>query len=211
MSRARLAFDLSAFAVVFVCFVLFSGCVPSRGKAKAPAATVTAGDVAFAQTGDAAAPATVTTDTQRTSITLPAGTLVFVDKVLGLVYRLGVDTPIFTETRRVSITGPKAFTPPAAPTPSEEAAGIAAQWFWALLVGGVALAALGIWWRGKWVIIGGAIAAGAGAFGLFVQSNPWVLTVAGVGVLIAAGGFLAWHLWLKPKQPGQTLLNFFPA
>lgn len=187
-----------AFALFFV--LLPTGCAPSRNTAKSPATSVQVGSINLNQGGDAKAPASATSKTKTSTLTLPSGSsLVFNDKLGTVEVKFGGAASLQVETRDDTATAAAAFTPPAPPTPSEEMDGEIKKYLWIGLVFGVALTALGIWWRGKFVIIGGVIAACACAFGLFIQSNPWVLTVAGVGALTAGGGWLAWHLWVKPK------------
>jgi hypothetical protein len=109
-------------------------------------------------------------------------------------------TELRAHRRAVLISGPKSYAPPSGPSPSEKAAGKAAWLYRFGLVGGLALAGLGIWWKGPLIIAGGVSVAGASAFGWFVEDNPWALRVFGVGVGLAAFGFALWHLWLKKRQ-----------
>ena len=117
---------------------------------------------------------------------------------------LSRDTPAAFSRRAVTISGPKSFPPPVGPSPSQIAAGNAA-WLWRIgLFAGLALAGLGVWWKGGLVIAGGLSVAGASAFGWFVEENPWLLWVFGGGVALAASGFALWHLWLKHRRAGTS-------
>lgn len=183
--------------VVAAWFALLGGC----SQVKHPAAEITAGPVRITQTGPALSPASATSKTRTATVTLPAGTSFVLNEKLGTFSAtLPAPAALVIESRDDTATGPGSFTPPGPPSPTAEAAGIAARWCWAMMLGGAVLAGLGIYWRGPLVIAGGAIVAGAGAFGLFIAANPWILTVGGVGVLLAAAGFAVWHLWLKHRQ-----------
>lgn len=119
-------------------------------------------------------------------------------------------TELRASRRSVVISGPKSFPPPVGPSPSQIAAGNAA-WLWRIgLFAGLALAGLGVWWKGGLVIAGGLSVAGASAFGWFVEENPWLLWIFGGGVSLAAFGFALWHLWLKKRQ-GMIAKNFFAS
>lgn len=195
----RPALMLALWLVGWLALVVFlPGCV--RSQVESPRATITAGALTITQTGSALSPASAASKTRTASVTLPAGSALEIKDNGGVSATIPAPALLVIESREDSATGPAAFHPPGPPSPVEEAAGIAARWCWAMMLGGVILAGLGIYWRGPLVIAGGVIVAGAGAFGLFIAANPWILTVGGVGVILAASGFALWHLWLKHRQ-----------
>lgn len=184
-------------------------------KVTDPKATITAPSGAvLTQTGAAQVPAKIDTDTTKTTVPIPAGTEIIVDrsqlpgvqwqdgKVSGpLTLRLARDTVLTSETRSEHATAPQAFTPPAPPTPGQLADAKASGWFWAGLVAGGAVALFGLVRGWDFVMYGGAAVSGGCALGLFFQKHPLLFTLIGVGVALAVAGPYFWHMHLKHLEP----------
>jgi hypothetical protein len=102
--------------------------------------------------------------------------------------------------RESSVSGPKTFAPPPPPSLSEKAAAKASWLYRVGLFAGVLLVGAGIYWKGPMIIAGGVTIIAASVFGWWVEENPWLLWVMGGGTALAALGFAAWHLWLKPRH-----------
>lgn len=170
-------------------------------KVHPPKATITTPSGAvMSQTGDAQIPAKVSVNSAVTTIPLPAGTALSVDpqKPGQVEMKLSAPTVLKTETRLESATAPQAFTPPAPPTPSELAEGKARLWLWIGLCVGVAAGLFGLVRAWNLVMTGGAVTAGACAFGLFIQLHPIVFVIAGAGLALKIAGPYIWHTQVKP-------------
>lgn len=185
------------FAVFFLC--LPSGCALVKRTAKSPAATTTAGDATVSQTGDAAIPAKAWSVTNAASVPLPSGSEITFNEKLGtLSVKLSGETILTTTHRTDHATGPQAFTPPAPPTPSDEAKGKAVLWLRLGLVAGLALGAFGLVKGWDLLGLGGGCIAAACFLGLSIEAIPvWLWTVFGVGAALAVVGPALWHLKLK--------------
>lgn len=185
------------FALFFLC--LPAGCAVGR-HVVTPAARSTAGAASIMQTGDAAKPAQAATNTQSASVPIPAGsTVVFNDKLGTLAVTLSGETILHTETRTDTVTGPQAFTPPAPPTPTDEAKGKAALWLRIGLVVGIAAGGFGLVERWSLVALGGGSVAAACFLGLSIEAIPgWLWAVLGIGGALAVAGPIIWHTKVKP-------------
>lgn len=193
--------------VVALLFVgLQTACTNTRAPVSPSAAVTLAGGATLTQSGDAQKPGTLSSNTEKATETkrlpLPAGTeLVFNEKLGTLTLRLSQTTTLeATATREVKIEhaeAPQAFTPPAPPTPSEEADG-KAQWLYRIgLVAGIAAALFGLVRAWDWVMYGGAAVAAGCAVGLFAAKHPAIFAVIGGGIVLAVAGPWIWHTKLK--------------
>lgn len=198
-------------AVILAAFL--TACThPPPKPAAARIALDESGALTFEQVDFAEVPAVVETKDEALTLPIPAGSKieVFADVAPAFVVTVSQPTALHATRRAVSISGPKSFPPPVGPSPSEIAAG-KAVWLWRVgLFLGLALAGLGVWWKGGLVIAGGLAVAAASAFGWFVEENPWLLWIFGGGVFLAALGFGLWHLWLKNRQ-GRIAKNFLAS
>lgn len=185
--------------------VFLSGCATFR-KAVAPRATLSlSGGGKLEQSGDAQVPAKLAVSTSTNTLPLPSGSdLVFDQKLGTLTLRLSHDSTLKTETREEKAEAPQAFTPPAPPTPKEEASGRMHIWFSIGLVIGVAAGLFGLVRGWDMVMYGGACVAGACAFALFVETNPIVFILIGVGLALKVAGPTLWHSILK-KLPQSAI------
>lgn len=186
---------------------LFPGCNTARKAAsRPPSATATAGGTSISQDGAAAAPASANKTTTQTAATIPPGVAVTAHADGSLTWTTAAPLSVVTTRTAESVTGPAAFTPPAPPTPTEEAAGRASLWMRLGLVAGIALGVFGLV-RG-WDFVaygGGAIAAGCVA-GMALASIPgWLWAFFGVGAAACAIGPLIWHWKLKPRLPPKPV------
>lgn len=184
-----------------------SGCFTTSRAARSPAlkvSTPTGGTVE--QTGDASAPAEVSTSRQSATLPLPAGSAVHVIAAspagpARVEIGLADASTLSTETTGQTVKGPAAFTPPAPPTARETAIAGGIRGAWAL--GGVLLVlALVLAWRGHGkaaglAFIGAALAPMAANF----LSSTAGAVVGAVAVSGAVSLFAAWHLmeWRKKK------------
>jgi hypothetical protein len=189
------------FALAILC--LPTGCALSRSVVKAPAATTRAGDATVTQSGYASTPATAASDTQSATVPIPAGShVVFNEKLGTLGVTLSTDSTLTLTTRRDTVTGPQAFTPPAPPTPADEAKGKAALWLRLGMVGGIAAVIFGFWKGWDLIGIGGGAIAAACFIGLSLEGIPlWLWIVFGIGAALAVTGPALWHLKLKKLAP----------
>lgn len=187
---------MKAFVLVLAVFGL-AACKHFRP----PAAAVHAGSTGLQQTGAALVPAKAETITTRATIPLPAGTEFRVVPVMpadsALAFTLPSSVPIEVETTAERVTGPQAFTPPAPPTPAQEAAGRASLLYKLGLGAGIALAVFGLVRGWDFVMYGGASIAAGCAFGLFVEQHPLLFAVLGAGLLAVVGGPLIWKFKLQ--------------
>lgn len=184
--------------VILWAIAVLCSCSLNR-KTQSPTATVTTptGTV-LTQTGDAATPASVSTKTATQTIVVPAQSVVWQNDQTGqLQYRLAKDSVMTAVTKTEEAKAPQAFTPPAPPTPGEEADAKAKFWYRiGVAVGGVA-GVFGLVRGWDWVMYGGGSVAAGCLFGLFVQSHPVLLIVIGLGAAVAIAGPVIWHTKLK--------------
>lgn len=187
----------------FLCLVLLcclvTGCATFRPSPRPPSATVeTPGGGRFTQTGDAATGGNVTTTAGRSSFTIPAGVPVSIlaDGSAAFVTPEPLTVSACFDTLRA--TGPTSFTPPAPPTPTDEAAGRASLWFRLGLVAGIAAGIFGLVKGWDAVAIGGGAIAAACLVALSLAAIPvWVWITLGVGAAAIVGGPALWHLRVK--------------
>lgn len=184
------------FAVFFLC--LPSGCALVTARPKPPAGASQAGEVKVEQKGDAAVPAKAWSVTNAATVPLPAGSEVTFNEKLGtLSVKLSGETILTTTMRTDHAEGPQAFTPPAPPTPSDEANGRAVLLMRLGVVAGIAAGLFGLVRGWDFVMYGGGAVAGACLFGLFVERHPVLFIVAGAGVAAAVVGPWIYHTKLK--------------
>jgi hypothetical protein len=216
-------------AAVILAACLAGCVAPPPKPAAARVSFDASGALNFEQVDFAEVPATVSTSEESLTLEIPAGSGVSFGDMdalpgdrsvtvtdspspsAGGSHRDGIELPaawsitlsepttLHASRRFVSISGPKSFPPPLAPSLGEKTAA-RALWLWRVgLFAGLILAGLGVWWKGGLVIAGGLSVAGASAFGWFVEENPWLLWIFGGGVALAALGYALWHLWLKRR------------
>lgn len=194
--------------VIMACLALGLGACSLMPKklARPPAATITLpSGAAVTQTGDAQKPASVSTDTIKTMVPLPAGTeFVFDQKLPGVVtLRLSHDSALTTETKTEKAEAPQAFTPPLPPSPTEQGQARVHMYFWMALVAGVAAAVFGLVRGWDMIMYGGGAVAAACGFAIFAQSHPVLIGIIGAGAALAVAGPTLWHLKLKALEPKQ--------
>lgn len=172
-----------------------SGCSTLRKIIPPSSTTTTPGGVILTQAGDAAKPATVSTETQTKTVPLPAGTNIVFDEKLGTVtLQLSKDSALTETTKAETATAPQAFTPPAPPTPTELAAGANKARTWYFSAG---LGLLGLLFIYRTHIKAGVICfAGAVAYpivqNLIDDASAHLVLVAAIAGAVAL--FWAWHL-----------------
>lgn len=169
---------------------------PAEGSAQA-------GRVALTQTGTAETPATARSIATAETIPIPAGSTVSIDTSGTVTITPAAPTTYTAARSDDSATGPQSFTPPAAPTPADEAEGRARLLYrLAIAAGGVAFL-FGLIRGWDFVAWGGAALSGGAALGLFMQ-HPLALALVGGGMAFALAGVLLWHLVLKPRQAAAS-------
>ena len=202
-------------AIALICAL--AGCV----RAPVTRAGVDAkGSPTITQTGEAKTPASAKVSTSKTTLQVPAGSVVTVPGALqpglsrdaSVVGNVGRVTPadppawsvtlskpsaLVVETRSEAVEGAETPTPPLPPSPVEIARGKGVRWFY---FAGVAsgVAALVCFWR-KYPLAGLKCVAAAIAFPLVgnLVSEKWAVAVGGC-LLIAAGSVvLAWKIIQK--------------
>lgn len=179
-----------------------SGCATAKRALSIPQAIVsTEKGPSVTQSGTVAVPAKASVVTESKTVPLPAGTeIVFNEKLGTVTLHVSQPTTLKTETKTEKAEAPQSFTPPAPPTPTQEADGKVKVWFWLGMVAGVAVGLFGLVRGWDFVMYGGGAVAGACAFAIFVQSHPIVTAVIGVGVALAIAGPYVWHKHLKPRE-----------
>lgn len=175
--------------LILCAIVISSGCALGP-RAVTPTARSTAGAAQIHQTGDAAQPATATSDTTAATVPLPAGSVVSFAADGSMSAKLSGESIFRAEARRDAVTGPQAFTPPAPPTPSALAAGRRTILYTYAALACIVVAGLCAW-RAHWLA---AILAGIAAAACHLLSSPAGLYAAGVLVAGAACFVAAWHI-----------------
>lgn len=180
-----------------------SGCSSLRRHATPPKAAIAlTGGASIQQSGDAQVPAKLAVTSSARSLPLPAGSDIIFDEKLGtFTLHLSHESTLKTETREEKAEAPQAFTPPAPPTPADEAAGKLHVWYGIGLVVGIAAGLFGLVRGWNMVMYGGACVAGGCALALFVQQNPLVFVLIGVGLLLKIAGPVLWHTVAKKLPP----------
>lgn len=191
--------------VALIAILVTAGCklLPERGPTPPAAAVILAGGAQLNQTGSAETPAKVTSDTVTSTVPVPAGSTLTLDEKEPGKFRFtfSKDSLIKLEARKESAEAPKAFTPPAPPTPLDVAAAESSRWFYVGLVAGAAAGLFGLVRGWDFVMYGGGAVAAACLFGIFVQKHPLILAVIGVGIALAVIGPTLWHWKLKHLEP----------
>ncbi len=189
-------------------FTLLCGCsgLAKTFRAVAPAATIqTPSGAVLTQKGEAAQPATVTTSAANQSLTLPAGSVVWQDAKSGaLAYQLSKDSVLTSSAKAEHVEAPRAFSPPAPPSPAEISDAGSRRMFWAGLVLGVAAALFGLVRDWPFVMLGGSVTAAACGVAIFVQTSPLIFALIGIGVLLKVLGPVLWHWKLKAVEPAPA-------
>ena len=206
---------------LFLCLVLFvtlaCGCSSLTGRAKSPAATMTAPNGGtLTQTGDAAKPAAASSSSGRSAFTVPKGVPVTIAPDGAASFTTTEPLTFSASFEAYRATGPQAFTPPAPPTPTDEAAGRASLWFRLGVAAGAALGIFGLIEGWKILALGGAALSGACLVALSLAAVPvWVWITLGIGAAAVIGGPALWHLKLAPleakaKAIEEKALAFLP-
>jgi hypothetical protein len=188
-----------------LCCALLSGCATGGvlprifRPAPASARVTTEHGAAVEQRGVAQVPAKATVTTGTVSVPLPAATAVEIAPKTGSVtFRLDKPTVATVTTRTEHAEAPRAFAPPASPTPSQLAEAGGVRNFWIASLACLALAGLSAW-RAHFLA---AVCFGLAGVALpilarfFTSATTWAIGA----VLLAIGGalFVAWHI-LAPK------------
>lgn len=179
-----------------------AGCgLVSRFKPAAPAFAVTptpAGPT-VTQTGPAAVPAKVNTETTQTTIPFPPGAKITIETSPAQTM---TPAAVITETRQ-QITAPTAFAPPAPPTAREQANAdaVTRSYYFA---GVLAILAGLLAWRAH-LKAAGIAALGAIAVPLVTNfiSSEWGQRVLIAVVCIAGALYAAWH-FMNDKKAAAT-------
>lgn len=199
----------AGFLISFVLWIgifAMAGCLSKRNAAKTPTMNVTtpSGTKVEAK-GDAEVPGKVETKSTNTVVALPLGTTLTFNQTAGTIdVLLKAPSSLHQTTVAERVEAPRAFVPPAPPTPQEVAKGQATLYFWIGLVVGICAAVFGLVRAWNLVMYGGIAVAAGCAFAIFVQDNPLVLWLIGFGVLLKVAGPLIWHTYLKHKQPSTN-------
>ncbi len=184
-----------------VLVLLCSAC--SSWRPTAPKATVSTPQGSIVQDGPAESPATLETSTTATETPIPPGSRVTIETPPAPASPGPVSSPapiLVSRTNTTHLSGPKAYTPPAPPTPAQHALGVASIWAWAGIALGVAAFAFGLVRGWDLVMTGGiCVALGSGAILLFGQA-PWLFGVIGAGLALKFAGPYLWHRKVKPIE-----------
>lgn len=187
--------------LALVVIVAFSGCSAGRrADPRPPAVTITGPGPdggSLTQTGDAAAPATADTSTGTSGFTIPAGQPVSIAPDGVVSFTAAVPIQVAAQFSSFRAAGPAAFTPPAPPSPADEARGWGVRAFYLAALGCALVAGL-LAWRGYPLA---ALCTGGAALALPIVGNV-VSSAAGIvagSVLLAlaAGLVLAYKLTAK--------------
>lgn len=194
--------------IVLFLALLSPGCQSIRAVAsRPPQASVQAGGVSVDQEGAAASPATASTATTTTAATIPPGVQVTAHPDGSLTWTTAAPLSVVTTHTAETATGPAAFTPPAPPTPTEEAAGRASLWMRLGLVVGIAAGVFGLVKDWDFVAYGGGAIAAACVAGMALASiPPWLWAVFGIGAASCVVGPVIWHTKLKARAPPSPSL-----
>jgi hypothetical protein len=184
-------------ALAIIALALCAGCSTRRGEA--PRATSQAGAASVGQSGDAATPATATATSSTVEATIPPGVQVTAHPDGAITWRTVAPLTITTTRTNDRATGPASFTPPAPPTPADEARGFGVRAFYLAAIACVLAAAFCVWRAYPLA----AICFGAAAIALPVLAtffSTMSATVAGVGFVCIALGLVTAYLLTK-KRP----------
>lgn len=190
--------------LLLACWLLMpAACAVIPKPAKPARAAVSAGSAAVSQSGAAEVPARATVAEKSNSVPLPAGSELLFDVELGRLaaVKLSQASTLTTSERTETAEAPRAFTPPAPPSPAEIAQGKAVLWAWAGLIAGAAAGLFGLVRGWDFVALGGATVAIACACAIFVVRHPAVFAVVGIGAGVICTAVAVWHLRLKRLAP----------
>lgn len=192
--------DVGAVLLIAALCLAGLGCSTFRRdrEPESPAATITGpAGASLAQTGDAQTPATADTSAGSSALVIPAGTPVSIAADGTATFTAAEPVRIAATFSAFRAAGPGAFTPPAPPTPAEQARGWGVQVFQIALALGIAAAVFGLVRGWDFVMYGGAAVSAGAAFALFVASHPVLFAVLGLGLGAAVAGVVIWHTKLK--------------
>lgn len=194
--------------LVILILALLAGCV-RPGKATPPKIRAEIPQLGTLwHEGDAETPGSVDVERGETSLEIPAGTSVTIDAAGVVSFTPAEPVRVHGVRFAASLTGPKAFTPPAPPplpSPGDIADGRARWLGWIGLFVGVALVFVGF--KG-WPVVGtgGAGVAGASVAVLALSAVPrFVWGIGGGGLILAALGWGLWHYWLRHRNANGTM------
>lgn len=189
--------------LIILALVFLSGCsmIPKRHIAVSP--TVTVSELGRVEVkGDAQTPPKVDTKKTDGRMVIPEGSKFEFNEKLGVMTLVMAKASEMALNRtETAIQGPVAFKPDAPPTPSQVAEGQMTIWYRLGLTVGIAAALFGLVRGWNYVMYGGAAVSAACLFGLFVQNNPILLLVIGLGIAAAIFGPIIWHTKLKKLEP----------
>jgi hypothetical protein len=200
-ARPFAALILEILAVLLIgalCLAGLTGCTPGRRE---PATTVTgpAGQ-SLVQNGSAAEPATADTATGSAALTIPAGTAVTVAPDGSATFTAAEPVEVVSRFSSFKASGPRAFTPPAAPTPAALADGRARLGAWIALGLGCVAFFVGMVKAFPSAIVGGVGVAGAALVVIALGKVPdWVWTLGFSGLAVTVFGLCVWQLYLKKR------------
>jgi hypothetical protein len=113
--------------VILFSLILLSGC--QIGKHSPTATVLPSGKIVTS--GDAATPAHVTETVTQASMPVPVQSTVVTSPGDGTIkVQVSQPTTLTVSTKSTHVDGPVAFTPPAPPTPAQEAQGFGVRIFW---------------------------------------------------------------------------------
>jgi hypothetical protein len=197
--RGMLAFFLSC--------VFLSGCSLSSFRAKPRATITTPQGTKIEQSGNAETPSHVESGQTTTTVPLSANSQVSIvaatpDKPASVTVTSPAPAPLVQVATLETATAPKAFTPPAPPTPAQLAQGDGVRVFY-YLAAGLALLALVLGYAGH-VKAAGFAAAGAIGIPFAIHFlNTLAASFVGVASVCIAGSLFA--TWFLVKQHPELI------
>ncbi len=155
--------------------------------------------------GEAAEPATLDLSQAETGFTIPPGTPVNLAADGSLSFTAAAPVSVTGRSSNLAATGPRAYAPPAAPTPSDNADATARLWAWIAAGLGVVGLALGLFKGWPLVRTGGACIVAAAIAVLALHAVPaWVWSIVGVGAVLAIAGPLLWRFRVRDQVEKPT-------
>ncbi len=163
------------------------------------------------QNGSVAAGAQVATSTTRSTVPIPAGSIIELPSPAGAqnarpnaqisppAHRVTLAAPstLTAETTTQTATGPTTHAPPAPPSPAELATGAGIRVFY-WLAAGLALACVALFYSGhaKAALVAGI---GAGGLPLLASSALWLASHAAVAVVAISGALVAAWFFVRNR------------
>lgn len=187
--------------------LLICGCArfPWSKSVRSPTVTVSPrGQIST--TGDAAQAAQVKQTTTDTSITLKAGDFITWNPTTN-EYKISLSSPstLATHATGTEVKGPVAFTPPAPPTPTENAKGEVTKLMYLALAAGSMAFMFGLVEGWRLVMTGGGVVIAGALCGIYFSDHPTMtLVLLVIGATLFLTGPTLWHTALKYLQPGTV-------